>query len=137
VRTAIDTNVISAIWSGEPSALKLVAQLQAARAEGALLISPAVFAELFAYPGATTAFIESFLAATGVTVDYRLEERVWVETGQRFAAYAKRRGEFTGAGPKRLVADFVIGSHALVQADRLLTLDAKVYDQDFPELELC
>jgi predicted nucleic acid-binding protein len=136
VRTAIDSNVISALWSGEASASKLVAQLGEAKMEGALLISPFVFAELHAYPGATEAFVRGFLAKTGVTIDYRLDERVWAETGRRFARYAARRRQSSGAGPKRLLADFLIGAHALVQADRLLTLDPTRYSHDFPELRL-
>ena len=38
--------------------------------------------------------------------------------------------------PKRLLADFVIGAHALYSADRLLTLDEGRYRRDFPELKL-
>ena len=136
MRTAIDSNVFSAIWSAESSAKKLVRQLGEAKAEGALLISPFVFAELHAYPGATEAFIRRFLETTGVMVDFRLEERVWSETGRRFALYAVRRRQSSGTGPKRLLADFLIGSHALVQADRLLTLDPQRYSQDFPEVRL-
>jgi hypothetical protein len=136
VRTAIDANVFSAIWSGEASAKRAIAQLGEARREGALVISPFVFAELFAYPGATEQFVSGFLGATGVQVDYRLEERIWTETGNRFARYSARRRMSTGEGPRRLLADFLIGAHALVQAERLLTLDAKVYRQDFPELRL-
>jgi len=103
---------------------------------GALLISPFVFAELHAYPGATESFIREFLSATGLVVDLRLEETVWTETGKRFALYAVRRRESSPTGPKRLLADFLIGAHALVQADRLLTLDSRRYSQDFPELRL-
>jgi predicted nucleic acid-binding protein len=136
VRTAIDSNVISAIWSAEPSAKKLVKQLGEAKVEGALLISPFVFAELHAYPGATEGFIRRFLEATGVVVDLRLEERIWIETGRRFALYAARRRQSSGTGAKRLLADFLIGSHALVQADRLLTLDPHRYSKDFPEVRL-
>jgi hypothetical protein len=136
VRTAIDTNVISAIWSGEASAPKLVALLGEAKMEGALLISPFVFAELHAYPGATETFIRDFLAKTAVTIDYRLEDKVWAETARRFARYAARRRQSSGAGPKRLLADFLIGAHALVQADQLLTLDSTRYSQDFPEVRL-
>lgn len=136
MRTAIDTNVFSAIWSGEPSAAMLVTQLGEARMEGALLISPFVFAELHAYPGATEAFIHGFLAATDVVTDLRLEERIWAETGRRYALYADRRRKSSGAGPKRLLADFLIGAHALVQADRLLTLDPHRYSVDFPEVRL-
>ena len=136
MRTAIDSNVFSAIWSGELSAKKLVRQLGEAKLDGALLISPFVFAELHAYPGATEVFIRKFLVTTGVSVDFRLEERIWSETGRRFALYAVRRRQSSGAGPKRLLADFLIGSHALVQADRLLTLDPHRYSQDFSEVKL-
>jgi len=79
VRTAIDPNVFSAIWSAEPSAGKLVQQLGEAKLEGALLISPVVFAELHAYPGATEAFIHRFLEETGVFVDLQLESHDFPE----------------------------------------------------------
>jgi predicted nucleic acid-binding protein len=136
MRTAIDSNVFSAIWTGESSVPRLLVQLEEARHSGALLISPFVFAELHAYPGMTEALIRRFLEATGVAVDSRLEERVWIESGLRFARYAARRRQAFGAGPRRILADFLVGAHALVQADRLLTLDAKVYRQDFPEVRL-
>ena len=136
MRTAIDTNVFSAIWSGEPSAPVLVAQLGAAKLEGALLISPAVFAELHAYPGATQKFLSNFIGTTGVMIDYHLEDRVWSEAGKRFALYAVRRRKSSGTSPRRLLADFIIGAHAMIQADRFLTLDPKRYSQDFPELRL-
>ena len=136
MRTAIDSNVFSAIWTGESSVPRLLVQLEEARQEGALLISPFVFAELHAYPGMTEALLCKFLKATGVAVDYRLEERVWTESGLRFASYATRRRQASGEGPRRVLADYLIGAHALVQADCLLTLDPKVYRQDFPEVRL-
>jgi predicted nucleic acid-binding protein len=136
VRTAIDTNVISAIWSWESSAESATAKLGEAKTKGALLVAPFVFAELLAYPGASEAYVRGFLEATGVTVDTKIAEQVWTEAGLRFARYSTRRRKATGEGPRRLLTDFLIGAHALVQADRLLTLDPKVYRQDFPELLL-
>lgn len=136
MRTAIDSNVISAIWTGEPGAPKLIERLSLAKSDGALLICPVVFSELYAYPGASEAFLYKFLKDTEVDVDYLLQEQVWAESGRRFARYAARRRISSGAGPRRLVADFLIGAHALLQADRLMTLDPKVYQQDFPELQL-
>lgn len=136
MRTAIDTNVISAIWSREPSAEWATEQLGEARVEGALLVSPFVFVELLAYPGSTEAFTRGFLEATGIGIDTKIEERVWSVTGQRYALYAARRRRATGEGPRRLLADFLIGAHALVQAERLLTLDPSRFRQDFPELRL-
>lgn len=114
----------------------LLVHLEKAAHEGALLISPFVFSELHAYPGMTQELIRKLLEATGVTVDYRIEERVWTEAGLRFAHYASRRRKATGEGPRRLLADFLIGAHALIQADQLLTLDSRHYRQDFPELRL-
>ena len=136
MRTAIDTNVFSAIWSSEPSAERAMVQLGEAKKEGALIISPFVFAELLAYPRATAAFVHGFLEATGIIIDYKLEERLWSEAGQRFARYSVRRRKATGEGPRRVLADFLIGAHALVQTERLLTLDPKRFSQDFPELRL-
>jgi predicted nucleic acid-binding protein len=69
-------------------------------------------------------------------VDLKIEERVWTIAGLCYARYAARRRKATGEGPRRILADFLIGAHALVQADRLLTLDPKRYSQDFPELKL-
>jgi predicted nucleic acid-binding protein len=136
VRTSIDSNVISAIWTGESSVPRLLVQLEEAKREGALLISPFVFAELHAYPGMTEGLLRKFLTVTGVVVDLKLEEKVWTEAGLRFARYAARRRQAFGSGPRRLLADFLIGAHALLQADRLLTLDSAAYRQDFPELRL-
>ncbi len=47
-----------------------------------------------------------------------------------------RRGATIISAPRRLLADFMIGAHALLSADRLMTFDTKVYGQDFPELRL-
>jgi predicted nucleic acid-binding protein len=65
-----------------------------------------------------------------------LKERVWRRVSEGFTAYAQRRGKSGGSLPKRLLADFIIASHALVQADCLFTLDPDRYRQDFPELRL-
>jgi predicted nucleic acid-binding protein len=136
VKTAVDTNVFSAIWTGEASVPRILQALDGAMQEGALLISPFVFVELLAYPGMTEARLHGFLKTTGVTIDLRIEDRVWSEAGLRFARYAGRRRQSAGEGPRRLVADFLIGAHALLQADRMLTLDPKVFRQEFPELKL-
>jgi hypothetical protein len=61
---------------------------------------------------------------------------MWLQAGRRFARYAKRRRTNTGEAPERLLADFIIGSHALSQADRFMTLDPKRYKRDFPDLTL-
>lgn len=136
MRTAIDTNVLSALWSSEPLAQDIARRLGDAKTEGGLVVGAPVYAELLAYPNATESFVNGFLADTGVAVDFELQEPVWLEAGRRFARYAKRRRRTAHVGPRRLLADFIVGSHALTQADRLMTLDPKRYKQDFPELKL-
>jgi predicted nucleic acid-binding protein len=136
VRTAIDTNILSALWSKESSAANLSHLLGEAKNQGALLIAPVVYGELLAYPKATESFVDGFLADTGIIVDFPIEREVWVDAGRRFAHYAAQRRKSGFGEPKRLWADFIIGSHACLQADRLMTLDADRYRQYFPELKL-
>lgn len=136
MRTAIDTNIFSAIWTGESSVPKLLAQLTTAKQEGALLISPFVFAELLAYPSAKESFVRGFLESVGVAVDLKIDAQVWSVAGLRYARYVARRRQAIGEAPRRILADFLIGAHALVQAERLMTLDPSRYRQDFPELRL-
>jgi len=136
MRTAIDTNVLSALWSKELLASDIARNLGDAKTEGGLVVGAPVYAELLAYPKATESFVNGFLADTGIDVDFEFQQSVWLEAGRRFARYARRRRKTEHYGPRRLLADFIIGSHALTQADRLMTLDPKRYKQDFPELKL-
>src|SRR6266581_929372 len=55
MRTAIDTNVLSALWSKEPFASDIARNLGNAKADGGLVVSAPVYAELLAYPKATGA----------------------------------------------------------------------------------
>jgi len=136
LKTAIDANIFSAIWSNEPSAPQLVQSLATARANGALVISGPVFAEIHGYPRITPELIHEFLQKASIWVDFQLSEEVWRETGIRFARYAARRRKSGGSEPRGLISDFIIGAHALIQADCLLTLDRQVFLRDFPELRL-
>ena len=136
MRTALDTNVLSALWSVESDASRIAAALGDARALGGLVICGPVFVELLAHPSITETFIEHFLQETGISVEFELEEPIWRQAGTAFAAYARRRRRSGGDPPKRLLVDFLIASHALLRADRLMTLDARRYNQDFPALRI-
>jgi len=136
MRTAIDTNVISGLWSGEPLASEMARLLGGAGNEGGLVICGPVYAELLAHPKATEEFVDTFLSATAIVVDCDLGEDVWREAGRRFAAYSERRRRLRGSSPQRLLVDFVIGAHASLCADRLLTLVSERYARDFPKLRL-
>ena len=136
MRTAVDTNVVSALWSREPLASRLAALLGQAQGAGALVICGPVYAELLAHPLAEEAFVRQFLTDTHVRVDFELDESVWRKAGQGFSAYAKRRRSSGGGEPRRLLVDFLVGAHAELRAERLLTLAASRYVQDFPGLNL-
>lgn len=134
--SAIDTNVISALWSQEPTARQVAAWLNDARMAGGLVVCAPVHAELRAHPSADEAFVGRFLRDTDIRIDFVLGEQVWRKAGEAFAAYSARRRSSGGSEPKRLLIDFVVGAHALERADRLLTMDAARYSVAFPGLLL-
>jgi len=136
MKTAIDTNIVSALWGGEPSAAQIPGLLDGARAMGALVISPVVYVELRAYPTATEAIVDRFLEANRIEIDWLIEREIWELAAERFERYANRRRRQGGGEAKRLTSDFLIAAHAIVRADRLITLDQRRYRADFPELTL-
>ena len=135
--TAVDTNVVIALWDRDPT-LSLAAQtaLEAAFRRGGLVVAAPVFAELLAAPGRTEAFINSFFEDTGVTVDWALSESIWRSAGRAFQKYAERRRKYRDSGTRRILADFLIGAHAQVLGYRLLTLDKGLYQAAFPTLTI-
>lgn len=133
--TAIDTNVIIGLWNSDP-AISLAAQtaLDAAFAQGGLVISGPVFAELMAAPGRTEAFLNQFCEDTNINLDFNLSEPVWRLAGRAFQGYAMRRRKQRDPGARRILADFLIGAHASHHGYSLLTLDAQLYRSAFPSL---
>jgi predicted nucleic acid-binding protein len=136
MRTALDTNILSALWSRESTVPRLVEHLASAKNEGALLVCPAVYSESLAHPAISEADVRNFFDSTGVVIDLSLHEEVWHMAGVRYGLYAARRRKAVTQQPRRIVADYIIGAHALLQADRLMTLDPATYRHDFPELRL-
>ena len=89
--TAIDTNVVIALWDRNP-ALSSAAQtaLEAAFHRGNLVVAAPVFAELLAAPGRSEAFLSSFFADTAIAIDWDLDEPVWRSAGRAFRSYAEQ-----------------------------------------------
>jgi len=136
VRTALDTNVLSALWSNESAASRISSQLAEAHAQGGLVICAPVYAELLAHPSANQRFVDDFLGETGIAVDFDLGEDTWRLAGKRFGVYAQRRRRSGGGVAKRLLVDFIVAAHAVSNADHLMTLDASRYERDFPQLRI-
>ena len=80
--TAVDTNVVIALWDKDP-ALNAAAQnaLEAAFNRGTLVAAAPVFAQLIAAPRLSEAFIGSFFEETGIVL---------------IGSYANRCGELPG-----------------------------------------
>src|ERR1700722_2855133 len=135
--TAIDTNVIVALWSSD-AALSVAAEtaLEAAFRRGSLVVAAPVFAELIAAPGRSESFVGTLLEENGIVVDWNLNEPIWRAAGRAFQAYAERRRQQRDHGTRRLLADFLIGAHAHIRGYRLLSLDERLYRAAFPTLKI-
>jgi predicted nucleic acid-binding protein len=135
--TVIDSNVIAALWNRD-DALNAAARsaLDGAHARGRLIVPAPVYAELMASVGRTESFLDAFFQETGISVEWQMEERVWRAAGRAFQSYAGRRRRQREAGPRRILADFVIGAYAARHNYPLLTLDEGVYRAAFPELRI-
>jgi predicted nucleic acid-binding protein len=132
--TAVDSNIFVAFWDWDNSLnAPARSRLDAALANRAVVAAP-VYAELLALPSRTEAFLDSFFKDVGIAVDWDIDEQMWRAAGRAFESYAWRRRKYEGFGPRCILADFVIGAHALRRGYHLLTLDDRVYRTAFPRL---
>ncbi|PYS62289.1 MAG: PIN domain nuclease [Acidobacteria bacterium] len=133
--TAIDTNILVALWNEDDSLNTLArSALDAALGRGSLVIAAPVFAELLAAPSRDEAFLDSFCRETGISVDWDLNEVIWRTAGRAFQLYVARRRKQRGSAQRRILADFLIGAHAIQNGFRLLTMDHRLYRAAFPRL---
>ena len=99
------------------------------------MIAAPVFAELLAAPSRET-FLDSFCEETGIAVDWNLTEPVWRLAGRAFEQYVACRRRQPDSGRRRILADFLIGAHAMPEGFRLPTLDDRLYRAAFPRLAI-
>ncbi|HUE75722.1 MAG TPA: nucleotide-binding protein [Chloroflexota bacterium] len=152
--TAVDTNVLFdlLIPQAPRGELSERALTDAARA-GALVVSEPVYAELAAFfPGRDQ--LEKFLNDTRIRHDPSSSLTLY-EAGRAWRQYRERRPagvmcsrcgqtqvarcahcDEVIAVRQHVVADFIIGAHGLLQADRLLTHDRGDYATYFPDLAI-
>jgi predicted nucleic acid-binding protein len=134
--TAIDSNILIALWNQDDTLNTLArSALDAALGRGSHVIAAPVFAELLAAPS-RHAFLDAFCRDTGISVDWELNETIWRIAGRAFRRYVVRRRKQHDPSPRRILADFLIGAHALQNGFRLLTLDDRLYGAAFPRLAI-
>jgi predicted nucleic acid-binding protein len=154
VITAIDTNILlDLLIPDAPHAASSETLLDEAYQQGALIISETVYAELAArFPSPNE--LNRFLQTTGIRLEHSQPEALDAAS-QAWLTYNSQRGQgiqcpecgkvqsvncSVCGTPMRLrqhvLADFLIGGHALKQSDRLLTRDRGYFRTYFPDLQL-
>jgi predicted nucleic acid-binding protein len=129
--TAVDTNVLIDVLEPDPvhgrNSLDL---LKRAMREGNVVACEVVWAEVATAYGERMEEVISSLVQAGIGF-VPMNEPAAIKAAECWRAFRHQGG--TGV---RIAADFLIGGHALVQCDRLLTRDRGFYRDYFRPLVL-
>src|SRR6266478_2259115 len=117
--TAVDSSVLLDVLTDAPHADSSERELRKAASEGGLIISECVLAEIRTALANRTE-VDEFLADWQLRFVPSSEESALL-AGEIFAAYLRRRSK-----QGRIIADFLIGANARVNADSMLER-ARVY----------
>ena len=131
MRTAIDTVILVDVFKadtqfGERSLQLLNQQFR----QGALLITEIVYAELTPLFHRSQEDLDEVLQSLNIQIEAVGRKAAYM-AGQRWRNYRQRGGSRT-----RIMSDFLIGAHAMVSSNLLLTRDIEFYRSHFPELLL-
>jgi len=130
MRTAVDSSVVLDVLLDDPRhAASSEASLREAAQTGALVVCECVLAEI--RPAFQVGEIEAFLSDWDLGFVPSTRESSLL-AGKMFRSYLDRRR----AARNRVVADFLIGAHAQLLADRLVARDRGYYRDYFKSLEL-
>ena len=126
--TAVDTNVLlDVLLPDDVHGPQSREWLSLAYEQGELVVCDIVYAEM-APRFNTQRELEEALTTIGAQVT-AIDTAIAWEAGTRWGRYRR-----AGGPRQRILADFLIGAHATVTADALLTRDEGFYSSYFPEL---
>ena len=128
--TALDTNILLDILLPNDEFYDFsAAALEGAAGEGSLVICDLVYAELCAhFP--RRSLCDEFLEENGIRTESLGRDASFL------ASRTWRKYRLQGGKRNRILPDFLIGSHAQIQASGLLTRDRGFYREMFPSLVL-
>jgi len=131
VITAVDTNVLlDLLMADREHGERSREAIRSCLAEGSLIACPVVWAEVATFfepdPRAAAETLES-LGVRLVPTD----SATALEAAAIWQTYRR-----AGGRERRIAADFLVGAHARIHADRLLTRDQGFYRQAFQGLEI-
>jgi len=129
VKTAIDTSVLYSIFQGEPGHRAWMEILFQARAAGQLTICDVAYAEI-SPAFSTQAELDQKLALLGIAYE------PIAPAAAHLAGTIFRQNRDAGGPRGRMIPDFLIGAHALLQADRLASIDNGYLRQQFKRLKV-
>ena len=127
--TAVASSVLFDIVKGTPLAEASLLALTAAAEQGVTCVSAPVVAELGRY-FEKPAQLQEFFADAHIEYSEVSLDAALTAAGVMYK-YARNKGPRS-----RVSADFLIGAHAMVQADCLLTRDAGFYRDYFKGLKI-
>ena len=128
--TAADTNILLDVFIPDSEyTLESGELLRVARQRGPLLVCDVVYAELVLHFESREA-LDAALRAVGATVS-PIDTDIAYTAGLRWGQYRRAGGPRT-----RILADFLIGAHAIATADTFLTRDRGFYSTYFSELQI-
>ena len=128
--TAIDTNILLDILTGNAHAQAALTALDKAATQGALTVCEIVYSELAAAFEGDQSLLDSFLKDAGVQFQSSSPSTL-AAAGAAWRTYRNQGGPRT-----RLLPDFLIGTHAQLLAHRLLTRDKDFYKTRFTTLTI-
>ncbi|MBA3056835.1 MAG: type II toxin-antitoxin system VapC family toxin [Gammaproteobacteria bacterium] len=129
MKTAVDSSVLFDIVKGAPGAPAAQTALEQALAHGSLCVCAVVVAELGRY-FSDEQDLRDFLQACQIDHDPLSMEAALV-AARIMRSYARNKGP-----RERVAPDFLIGAHAIVQADALLTNEAGFFRNYFASLNV-